>query len=199
MNQQDLLHWIETGSAGIAEHVKQTGVMTVDEEELLALREGAGAKVAALAGPRFSEEIASDCQLAGNLRNCEAQLESYRRNLAACEARLTSTREQVGKLLAPSNIWGIGTAAVGVFTLCFAPTILSVFLAGMDDRVLAWAFSFWLGATVGSFLTMLLLPADGESASVKSSVKLGVALGLGFGLLRLSIADGLPDYLKAWA
>jgi hypothetical protein len=138
----------------VFEQIRRTGTVRFDADELNALKEGARACVAAMAAPPFGQHIDSDRELALNIKVAKERTESLRSKRDVLETRLNNAREQTQRIAAPKNtITGIVATAIGVFTLCFAPTIYSAFLAGMEDALLAWVVSILLGAAMGGFLT----------------------------------------------
>lgn len=70
-------------------------------------------------------------------------------------------------------------------------------MSSIQDAPLAWLLSIVLGAAVGAFLVQVLLQPRAESKASKHAILVGCGLGIGFGILRLSKADGFDDYLIA--
>jgi hypothetical protein len=134
----------------------------LDSDELSALKEGARARVATMAAAPFGQRIDSDRELATNLKVAKERTDSLRTKRDVFETRLNNAREQTQHIPAPKNTpTGIVATAIGVFTLCFAPTIYAAFLAGMEDALLGWVISIILGAAMGGFLTLLLVSQEG--------------------------------------
>jgi hypothetical protein len=111
--------------------------------------------------PFDPQAIASDRELASRLKDSTERLGRLRDKRDVLETRLTNAREQTERMPAPSrSMASVLATGTGVFTLCFAPTIYSVFFAGMDDALLAWVISVAIGAAVGGFLCLLLLNSE---------------------------------------
>lgn len=199
MNQHSPLTTIEHMRAEVGDSVQRAGSVLCDEAELNAVREGARGRISLIASAPFDpSSIVSDRLLLTDYESTCERIDALCRIRATHDARLLSAREQTGKLQAPpSTHWSMGLASVGVFAVCFSPTIFAVFLSGVDDKLLAWFFALILGCSLGAFLCMILLPFGGESSASKRNVWIGIALGAGFGLLRLAVAEGFTDYLIA--
>ena len=114
------------------------------------------------------------------------------------EARLTNAREQTARLPEPrQSLIGLSLSGIGLFSICFAPTVFSVFMSSIPDAPLAWLISLLIGAAIGVFLVQLLLQPRATADTSRHSKLIGFGLGLGFGILRLSKAEGVEDVLIA--
>ena len=193
-----LVELIERVVAQTIEHVRLSGIVRVDLEELTALREGAKARVYAMAKSPFNEAIASDRALAANIRAAKDSIDTLLAKCAVLETRLTNAREQTARLPEPRrSLTGIAISSIGLFSIAFAPSVFSVFMSGLQDAPLAWLISILIGAAIGAFLVQVLLQPRVEAKDSKHSRLVGFGLGIGFGILRLSKADGFEDYLIA--
>ena len=191
---------IEELSGEVSEQIRRTGARRADAEERVALAEGAKARLAAMAAPPFGQHVDSDRELAVNLKAAKERIESLRTKRDVVETRLNNSREQTQRIPAPKKtLTGIIVAAIGMFTFCFAPTVYSAFLSGMDDAVLGWVISIILGAAMGGFLTLLLVNQEGAGPAGRRSSMFGFALGIGCGLLRAAKADSLEGFVVGGA
>ena len=181
-----------------AEYVHRSGLIRVDADELNALKEGAKAHVYAIAALPFSEAIASDRALAESIRTAKSNCDSLTGKCAVLETRLTNAREQTALLPEPRrSLIAIGLSATGLFSICFSPTIYSVFMSTIQDAPLAWLISIAIGAAVGAFLVQVLLQSHTNAKASSHPRLVGFGLGIGFGILRLSKADSVEDYCIA--
>lgn len=180
------------------EHVRRSGIVRCDLDELKALREGAKARLSAMASPAYDEAIASDRALAENIRAAKGSIDNLAAKCAVLETRLTNAREQTARLPEPRrSLAGITLSGIGLFSICFAPTIYSVFMSSIEDAPLAWLIALLIGAAIGTFLALVLLQPGAEAKASKHSRLVGFGLGIGFGILRISRADGLEVYMVA--
>jgi hypothetical protein len=67
---------IDQISGEVFEQIRRTGTVRADADELGALKEGARARVAAMAAPPFGQHIDSDRELALNLKVAKERTES---------------------------------------------------------------------------------------------------------------------------
>ncbi len=189
---------IDELGAHTAENVRHAGIVRCDPDELKALREGAKARVYALARRPYDEAIASDRLLAENIKAAKGNFDTLLAKCAVWETRLTSAREQTARLPEPRrSLAGIAISGIGLFCICFAPTIYSAFMSSIQDAPLAWLISILIAIAAGAFLVQILLQPRAEANTSRHSRLVGFGLGIGFGLLRISRADGLEDYLIA--
>lgn len=189
---------LEELAAQVTEQVRRSGIVRTDVEELNALKAGSRARIYALVARPFDEAIASDRLLAEHLRTSQRFVETAASKCSVLEVRLTNAREQAARLPEPkASHWPIAMSATALFTVCFAPTVYATFMSSVQDAPLAWIISLVLGAAIGVFLVQVLLQQRADSGSAKHFRALGYGLGLGFGILRLSKADGPEDWLVA--
>ena len=83
------------------EHVRRSGIVRVDPDELKALREGAKVRVYTMATLPFSEAIASDRELSESIKTAKGNSDSLAGKCAVLETRLTNAREQTARVPAP--------------------------------------------------------------------------------------------------
>jgi hypothetical protein len=189
---------LEELAAQVTEQVRRSGIVRCDLEELDALRARAKARIFAIAARPFDEAIASDRLLADDLRTAQRVIETAASKCSVLEVRLANAREQTARLPEPKpSQSAIAFSASALFTTCFAPTFYTTFMSGIQDPPLAWLIALALGAAVGAFLVQVLLQQRGDAGNGKQFRMLGFGLGFGFGLLRLSKAEGLEDWLVA--
>lgn len=188
---------IEQMIAKTVEHLRSGGINRCDLDELKARKEGVKAPLYAIAAPPFSETIASDHALAESLRAANRRAETAEARCTVLETRLMSSREQTARLPEPHSITGMALSAVGLFSLCFGSIVNSVFMSSIQDAPLAWVISLLIGAAIGAFLCQAILQPRADARNSKHAIIVGFGLGIGFGILRLSKADGLEDYLIA--
>jgi hypothetical protein len=203
-----LISKILANGVELREFVRQCGTVRVDPSELNAHREAAKAEVHAFALKPFDENIASDHALIEDRETIKGEIKVDVAKCDVYETRLLSTMEQTARLPEPRrSLFGIALSATGLFSLCFAPTIFSVFMSGITDPPLAWLVAIIIAAGIGAFLVQVLLqprpaeqtpPGAGKKKSHQASL-VGFGLGIGFGLLRLAKAGGAEDYLIATA
>jgi hypothetical protein len=155
---------IDEMTAEVAAGIGRSGAIRCDPEELSALREAAKACIYARAMPSFNPNtIASDREIVEALNLAKERTARLIAKRDVLDTRLTNAREQTARMPAPSrSLAGIVATAIGVFTVCFAPTLYSAFLSGMEDALLAWVISIILGVAMGGFLTLLLLNFEEE-------------------------------------
>jgi hypothetical protein len=160
--QVDLL--VEASLEEINASIIRNGPVVCDLAEMNALKEAMKARIRSQPVLTFEPEtIASDRELAGGLAVAKEHLGRLRGRRDVLVTRLLSAREQTAQVPAPrKSLAGIIAAAIGVFTLCFGPTIAGVFFSGLEDHLLAWAVSAVIAAAVGGFLTLMLLNFDEE-------------------------------------
>jgi hypothetical protein len=189
---------LEELAAQVTEQVRRSGIVRSDVEELNALKAGARARIYALVTRPFDEAIASDRLLAEELRTSQRAIETASSKCSVLEARLTNAREHTAPLPEPKASQSvIATSATALFTVCFAPPIYATFMSGVQDLPLGLIISLVLGAAIGVFLVQVLLQQRAASGDGNHFRALGFGLGLGFGILRLSKAEGLEDWLIA--
>jgi hypothetical protein len=155
---------IEECLAEVSAGVARDGPVQCDVAEMNALKDAIRLRVHSHAVSPFSPDmIASDRELVNAMTDAKVRLGRLRGKRDVLETRLLSTCEQTAQMPAPrKSVAGMIAGAVGVFTLCFSPTIAGVFFSGVDDHVLAWAVSAVIGAAVGGFLTLMLLNFEEE-------------------------------------
>jgi hypothetical protein len=176
--------------------VLQSGVLQCDCEELEAFRNAAKGHVLASRAARFNPETsASDRQLAERIKACCARILSLVSKRDVQETRLLSAREQTDRLPEPpKSVVGIIAAATGVFVLGFAPTIFSVFFAGLEDIILAWGISLILAAGMGLFLSLLIV-GTGLDVAVPRLKTFALLLCVSVFVLRCARIDGKAGLL----
>jgi hypothetical protein len=152
-------------AASIADAVRRSGAIECDAEELAALKSAARTTVLANVAPQFNpREIASDQEVADALRANKMRLDALTSRRDVLDARLTNAREQTARLPEPKrSLVLLLIVAMGIFALGFGPTVYSVFLAGIEDPLLAWSLALVIGAAAGGFLAMLLLNFEEEN------------------------------------
>ena len=129
--ENQLVALIERIVAQTSEYVRRSGIVRVDPHELNALKEGAKARVYAMAALPFSEAIASDRELSESIKTAKGSSDHLAAKCAVLETRLTNAREQTARLPEPRrSLAGIAMSGVGLFSIAFAPTIYSVFKIG---------------------------------------------------------------------
>jgi len=140
------------------QRVLKSGTVQCDVEELAALKRAASGRVQAAAlAPYDPTRCHSDGELDRQIRSVIEITNRLSGRREVLETRLISAREQTGILPEPRrSLNGLRAAASGVFTLCFAPPIYTVFFADLDDPVLAWALALITGLCAGAFLTLLI-------------------------------------------
>ncbi len=180
------------------EHVRGSGIIRCDADELNARKQGAKARIYSMVLPPINEEIGSDRERAESRDSAKSAIKSLTAKREVLETRLTNAREQTARMPEPSrSLARIAWSAIGLFIICFSPTLLSVFMSSIQDAPLAWLISIILGAAVGAFLVQILLQPRTEADGSKHSSRVGFGIGIGFGVLRMSKADGLEDYCIA--
>jgi hypothetical protein len=86
---------------------------------------------------------------------------------------------------------------VGVFSIAFAPTVFVLWMNTIQDAALGWLVSTLTGGAIGAFLVQVLLQPRGDGPAPKRPTLVCFGIGIGFGILRLSRAEGIEDYLVA--
>ncbi len=184
--------------ANISESTARSGIVEFDFAESKALQEGAKAYVYLLKPPPIDESKGSDKECREGIESAKSSIKILHAKCAVLEARLTNAREQTARLPEPrQSLMGLSLSGIGLFSICFAPTVFSVFMSSIPDAPLAWLVSLLIGAAIGVFLMQLLLQPRATADTSRHSKLIGFGLGVGFGILRLSKAEGVEDVLIA--